>query len=185
MDHAETLCRKVNTYKGIIVDVQTDMVKLQNDALTLREVVHHPGGVCAFAIDDDSMVTLVRQFRYPFGKPVLELPAGKLEPGEDPLAAAERELGEETGAQAAAWESLGVLYASPGISTEMIHLFLATGLRFGEAHPDPNEFLDIVRMPLTELLDLIDSGEIHDAKTIAGTLRAVRILDKRAGINTL
>ena len=176
MDYTEKSIRHVNTYKGIIVDVKTDLVQLSNGAVTLREVVHHPGGVCVAAVDDEGRIALVRQFRYPFGAHLTELPAGKLEPGEDPLPAAKRELSEETGLEADSWQSLGELYTSPGFSTEVLHIYLATGLHQGAAHPDPNEFLDILRLPLAELLSQIEGGEIQDAKTVAGALRAERLL---------
>ncbi len=176
MDYAEKKIRHINTYQGIIVDVDVDMVRLPNDAVTMREVVKHPGGVCVAAVSEDGMISLVRQYRYPFGTHLWELPAGKLEPGEDPLPAAQRELSEETGLEAGHWQSLGALYTSPGISTERLYLFLATDLHQGEAHPDPNEFLDVRRLPLRELLDRIDAGEIQDAKTVAGALRAARVL---------
>ena len=176
MDHSEKPVRHVNTYKGVIVDVDTDMVELPNGQITLREVVRHPGGVCVAAVDDAGTVALVRQYRYPFGKHLCELPAGKLEPGEDPLGAAKRELSEETGLEAGRWEQLGALYTSPGISTERLFLYLATDLRQGAAHPDPNEFLDVLRMPLDELLERIDAGEISDAKTVAAALQARRRL---------
>ena len=175
MDYTENALRRVNAYKGIIVDVTTDMVKLSNDAVTLREVVWHPGGVCVAALDEDDAVYIVRQFRYPFREHLWELPAGKLEPGEDPFPAAQRELSEETGLEAAEWTPLGTLYTSPGFSTERLYLYLATGLTRGTAHPDPNEFLDVDRVPLTEMVRRVESGEISDAKTVAGILRAARI----------
>ena len=176
MEHTEEKLRRVNAYKGIIVDVETDMVRLQNGAVTMREVVRHPGGVCVAAVDGEGKITLVRQYRYPFGRALLELPAGKLEPGEEPLPAAKRELSEETGLEAGSWQLLGELYTSPGISSERLYLFLATELRRGEAHPDPNEFLDVEVMPLSELLRMVENGGICDAKTVAGALRAGRRL---------
>lgn len=175
MDYTETPLRRVNAYHGVIVDVETDMIRLPNDKITLREVVVHPGGVCVAAVDGDGCVSLVRQFRYPFREHLWELPAGKLEPGEDPLPAAKRELSEETGLEAARWTELGSLYTSPGFSTERLYIYLAEELRQGEAHPDPNEFLDVARVPLTELLARVESGEIRDAKTVVGALRAARI----------
>lgn len=174
MDYTEEKLRRVNTYQGIIVDVETDMVKLQNGAITMREVVRHPGGVSVVALDEDGTVALVRQYRYPFHTHLWELPAGKLEPGEEPLPAAKRELSEETGLEADSWTDLGALYATPGYCTETLHLYLAEGLHQGEAHPDPNEFLDVIRIPLDELLHRIDRGEIRDAKTVVGALRADR-----------
>ena len=174
MDYTEEKLRRVNTYKGIIVDVETDMVRLQNDAITLREVVRHPGGVSVVALDGDGCIYLVRQFRYPFQEHLWELPAGKLEPGEEPLPAARRELSEETGLEAERWTELCSLFATPGYCTEKLHLFLAEGLRQGQAHPDPNEFLDVARMPLDEVLARIDRGEIRDAKTVVGALQADR-----------
>lgn len=175
MDYTENAIRRVNEYKGIIVDVTTDMVKLSNEAVTMREVVRHPGGVCVAALDEDDSIYIVRQFRYPFREHLWELPAGKLEPGEDPFPAARRELSEETGLEAASWTPLGTLYTSPGFSTERLYLYLATGLTRGAAHPDPNELLDVDRVPLRELVRRVEDGEISDAKTVAGILRAARI----------
>ena len=175
MDYTEEKLRRVNTYQGVIVDVETDMIRLQNGAITLREVVRHPGGVSVVALDEDGCIPLVRQFRYPFREHLWELPAGKLEPGEEPLPAAMRELSEETGLTAERWTALGMLYATPGYCTEKLYLFLAEGLHQGESHPDPNELLDVERVPLDEVLARIDRGEIHDAKTVVGALRADRL----------
>ena len=173
-DYSEKPKRRVNLFKGIIVDVTTDMVELSNGASTLREVVHHPGGVGVLPIDEDGSCYMVRQYRYPVGAPVLEIPAGKID-----HPAAMRELSEETGLEADVWTELGAIYTSPGFSTETLYLYLATGLHQGSAHPDPNEFLDVERMPLAELLSRIDRCEIRDAKTVIGALRAERVL--RAG----
>ena len=178
MDYTEKALRRVNTYEGIIVDVSVDMVKLPNNEISLREVVHHPGGVCVAAVDENEMVTMVRQFRYPLAEHLLELPAGKLEKGEEPLPAAKRELSEETGLEAENWVDLGFIYTSAGFSTERLYIYLATGLTQGQAHPDPNEFLDVVKMPLSELLKMADDCLIHDAKTAAGILKAERYLHK-------
>lgn len=170
MNYTEEKLRRVNTHKGVIVDLETDMIRLSNGAITIREVVRHPGGVAVAALDRDGSVALVRQYRYPFAAHLWELPAGKLEPGEDPLNAAKRELGEETGLEAQRWTYLGPLYATPGYCTETLHLYLAEDLRQGEAHPDPNELLDVSRVPLDELIERIEQGEIRDAKTIVGAL---------------
>ena len=175
MDYTEEKLRRVNVHKGIIVDVETDMIRLANGSITLREVVRHPGGVCVAALDAEGAVTLVRQYRYPFREHIWELPAGKLEPGEDPLEAAKRELSEETGLEADRWTDLGRLYATPGYCSEILYLYLAEDLRPGKAHPDPNELLDTSRFPLEELLGRIDRGELRDAKTVTGLLKAARL----------
>lgn len=176
MDYTEKTLRRVNTYQGIIVDVSVDMIELPNGGITMREVVCHPGGVCVAAVDEKGLVAMVRQFRYPYGEHLLELPAGKLEPGEDPLCAAMRELSEETGLEAANWTALGPVYTSPGFSRETLYLYLATGLTQGEAHPDPNELLDVEKRPLADLLEMVDRGELRDGKTIIGLMKAQRIL---------
>ena len=115
-------------FKGVIVDLRVDRVTLPNGAESSREVVSHPGGVCVVPYHDDGTVTVVRQFRYPFGKVITELPAGKLERGEDHRLAGIRELEEETGLTADSFEYLGGLLSSPGFSDEVIHLYLARGL---------------------------------------------------------
>lgn len=176
MDYTEKAVRHVNTYDGIIVNVGVDVVKLPNGAVTMREVVHHPGGVCVAAVDDAGLVAMVRQYRYPFQTHLWELPAGKLEDGEEPLPAAQRELSEETGLEAERWQLLGQIYTSPGFSTETLYIYLATGLRQGAAHPDPNELLDVEKWPLQTLLERIAAGEIQDAKTVVGGLRAADAL---------
>ena len=176
MEYTEKPLRRISSYRGVVVELTEDMVELTNGAHTVREVVHHPGGVCVAAVDNDGAVALVRQYRYPFGMTLLELPAGKLEPGEDPFPAARRELSEETGLEAGTWRDMGFIYVSPGISTEKLYLYLATDLRQGAAHPDPNEFLDVERMPLSKLVDMVESDQVHDAKTVVGALRAARLL---------
>ena len=178
MEYVEKPIRRISSYQGVVVELTEDMVELTNGAHTVREVVHHPGGVCVAAVDDDGNVFVVRQWRYPFGRELLELPAGKLEKGEDPLPAAVRELSEETGLEADNWSDLGCIYVSPGISTEKLYLYLATGLHQGLAHPDPNEFLDVEKMPLRELADMAMEGTIHDAKTVVGALKALSLLGR-------
>ena len=154
-------------YHGIIVDVRTDTVRLPNGGESLREVVTHPGGVAILPLTDEGNVILVRQYRYPVGDALLEVPAGKLEPGEEHYPAGLRELEEEVGAIPTKMEYLGGLYVSPGFCTEMIHLYLATGLKQVAAHPDEDEFLNVERIPFDRLLDMVMSGEILDAKTAA------------------
>ena len=176
MDYTERPLRRVCASRGPVVEVTEDIVSLPNGATSVREVVHHPGGVCVAAVDGDGNVAVVRQYRYPFGQVLLELPAGKLEKDEDPFDAVKRELSEETGLEADTWRDLGFIYVSPGISTEKLYLYLATDLRQGKAHPDPNEFLDVEKMPLSELAQMAMDGRVHDAKTVVGALKALAIL---------
>ena len=153
-------------YRGRIINLRVDTALLPNGSSATREVVEHPGGVCVAALTEDGCLLFVRQFRYPYQKVLLELPAGKLDPGEDP-----RELREETGAEAARYESLGELYPSPGYCGEIIHLYAATGLTFGQMSPDEDEFLEVEKIPLEEAARMVLDNEIADAKTQAAVLK--------------
>ncbi len=164
-------------YKGIIVDVSMDHAELINGDIVRREVVHHPGGVTIIPVEEDGTVWCVRQFRYPMQREMLEVPAGKLEYGEKPLPAAERELSEETGLTAGRMVYLGECCTSPGFSTEVLHIYLALELRRGEAHPDEDEFLNVEKHSLETLTDMVMAGEIDDAKTIIAVLKARRFLE--------
>jgi ADP-ribose pyrophosphatase len=140
-------------------------------------VAHHPGGAVAVPLLDDGRVILVRQHRYPLGKSILELPAGKLNPGEDPAIAAARELEEETGWRAARWTKLVSLYTTPGFCDEVLHLYCAEGLSHapGGHRREEGEFtMSLEILPLTRALQMIESGEIQDGKTIVGLLLAAR-----------
>lgn len=158
-------------YRGRIINLRVDTAELPNGATATREVVEHPGGVCVAALAEDGCLLFVRQFRYPYQTVLLELPAGKLDPGEDPLEAGKRELREETGAKASRYESLGTLYPSPGYCGEIIHLYAASGLTFGETAPDEDEFLEVEKIPLEEAARMVLEGEIPDAKTQAAVLK--------------
>ncbi len=171
MNLTETPISQNIIYRGKIITVRVDDARLPNGATSKREVVEHPGGVCIAALTDQDELLFVRQFRYPYGEVIPELPAGKLNAGEDPLPAGKRELKEETGATAAHYESLGQLYPSPGYCGEIIHLYLATGLSFGDMCPDEDEFLEVERIPLKTAVDMVMSGEIKDAKTQAAVLK--------------
>ena len=179
MDFAEKRIDGEEKYKGVIVRVRLDRVELCDGKLTRREVVEHPGGVCILPVDENKVCTMVRQFRYPFGRMMLEAPAGKLEYGEDPLDCAVRELSEETGYQAEQLVYMGAMCTSPGFSTELLHLYLALGLRAGESHPDEGEFLNTEKIPLEQLVRMVMDNEIDDGKTIAAVLKADRILNNR------
>ena len=162
-------------YNGKIVNVRVDDVEVCGRK-TIREVCEHPGGVAVLPLLDSGEVICVKQFRYAFGKELLEIPAGKLEYGEEPLSCGIRELSEETGYSAKEIIPLGVLYPSPGYLTEKLYIYLARGLSEGEAHPDEGEFLQVVRKPLDELYKMVMQDEIHDAKTVIGILKAARLL---------
>ncbi len=160
-------------YKGKVLHVVEDKIMLPNGKESVREIVHHKGAVCVIPVTDDGDVICVKQFRYAHGEVVLEVPAGKLEETDkDPLEAAMRELSEETGATAKHIDYLGKLYTSPAILDEVIYMYMATGLTFGETHPDEDEFLEVVKIPLTRLRDMVMKSEIPDAKTQACVLRA-------------
>lgn len=152
-------------YHGVIVDVFLDHAELNNGAVVRREVVDHPGGVAVIPVDDEGYCYMVRQYRYPMQKNLLEVPAGKLEKGEDPLECAIRELGEETGFSADEIVSLGRDLTSPGFSNEILYLFEARGLHKGCAHPDENEFLNVEKIHIDELKKMVMNNEIEDGKT--------------------
>lgn len=172
MDLTERFVSRENKFEGRILRVHVDTVTLPDGTRATREVADHPGGVAVVALDEENNVLLVEQYRYVFGEALLEIPAGKLEAGEDPYMAALRELKEETGASPAFFQPLGKLYPSPGCYGETLHLFLARSLSFGEASPDADEFLRVERVPLEELTRRILKNEIADAKTVAGVLKA-------------
>lgn len=164
-------------YEGVIVNVRLDRAELVNGDVVRREVVEHPGGVTVIPVEEDGTVWCVRQFRYPFQREMLEVPAGKLEIGEKPLPAAVRELSEETGLEAGRMIYLGACCTSPGFSTEVLHIYLALELKHGDAHPDEDEFLNVEKHSLETLTEMVMSGEIDDAKTIIAVLKARRFLE--------
>ena len=177
MDMTEKTLESREVYRGRILHVREDRVRLPNGKEGVREVVEHPGGVGILALDGDD-VLLVKQYRYAFSRVLTEIPAGKREPGEDPFVTAQRELKEEIGATAEAWTDLGALIASPGCYGETLYLFLACELTFGETHPDADEFLGTVRVPFDEAVELCMSGELTDAKTVAAILKAKVLLGR-------
>lgn len=171
MELYEEFVSREEIFHGRIVDLHVDTVRLPNGHLTTREVIDHPGGVAVVAIDENNNVLTVKQFRYVFGRVLEEIPAGKLERGEDPRDAALRELAEETGAMCEKLTPLGEIYASPGGFGEVLHLYMAEGLTFGAQHPDEDEFIDFERVPFDDLLHRCLAGEIRDGKTVAGVLK--------------
>ncbi len=181
MEYVEKRISGNTVYSGIIVNVRRDEAELVNGKVVDREIVEHPGGVTVLPVDDNGIAWCVRQFRYPFGRDMLEAPAGKLEIGEDHRLCAERELSEETGLSSDELIYLGPCCTSPGFSTEVLHIYLALGLHEGEMHLDEDEFLNVERYSLTELTDMIMSGEIDDAKTVVAVLKAKKYLEDRDG----
>jgi ADP-ribose pyrophosphatase len=163
----ETLLERREVFRGRVLTLFLDRVRLPDGREATREVLRHPGAVAVVAQRDDGRVVLVRQFRHAVGQELLELPAGKLGPGEDPLDCARRELEEETGYRAGRWERLGSFLTSPGFTDEIMHLFLARELVPGWHRPDDDEFLEVVEADPAELLR---TGGILDGKSILGLL---------------
>ena len=165
-------------YKGKIINVRPDEIELPDGSPAFREVVEHPGGVCVAALTDNDEVLFVRQYRYPYSEVILEIPAGKRDSkDEDPLECGKRELREETGATAENYIFLGELYPTPGYCGEVIYMFGATGLSFGEQDPDDDEFLEVEKIPLQKAVQMIMSGEIKDAKTGIAILKLKLLKD--------
>ena len=171
MDMTEKKISSKLIYDGKILRLHVDTVELPNGKQALREVADHPGGVAIVAIDRDDNVLTVKQYRYVFSRVVEEIPAGKLEHGEDPHDAALRELKEETGATPERFTELGPIIVSPGAYGEVLHLYLAEGLDMGATSPDEDEFLDLVKTPFDEMVRRVLSGELADAKTVVGVLK--------------
>jgi ADP-ribose pyrophosphatase len=161
-------------YDGLIIKVRVDEISLPDGRTALREVVDHPGAIVVAALDDEDHVFLVEQYRHPIGRALLELPAGTLEPGEEPLACAKRELREEVGLEALRWTPLPRFFSSPGFINESLYPFLAQDLSRVPTDPDDDEVISVVRYPLTGLLEHLD--EIADAKTLATLLLVERVL---------
>lgn len=158
-------------FSGNIITVHNDTVSLVDGTQANREVVDHPGGVSVAGLTENNEIILVRQFRYPYRETIYELPAGKLEKGEDIKEAAMREFKEECGAVAEIFEPLGEIYPTPGYCGEIIRLFYAENITFGEQNLDDDEYLDVIKMPIGECISKIMNGEIKDAKTITGIFK--------------
>ena len=178
MELIEEKLKTVTSYHGVIVNVRLDEARLPDGSTAKREVVEHPGGVTVLPLEADGTVWCVRQYRYPLHGLLLELPAGKLDPGEDHRPAALRELSEETGLEAGELTYLGHIYASPGFCDEALHMYLARDLTRARQHLDEDEFLDVVTMPFDTLVEQVMSGEITDAKTVATVLKVKTLLGR-------
>ncbi len=165
-------------YKGKIINLRRDEALLPDGAHVVREVVEHPGGVCVAALTENEEILFVRQFRYPYMEETLEIPAGKRDRGdEEPLECGKRELREETGAIAEKYISLGELYPTPGYCGEIIWMFAATGISYGETDPDDDEFVECEKIPLERAVQMVLSGEIKDAKTQTAVLKVKLLHD--------
>lgn len=180
-EHIEKTLSVKRLYEGKIINVRVDTVSLPGGRTATREVVEHAGAVGVVPVNEQGEILLVRQYRYAAGKTLLEIPAGKLEPDEDPLACARRELLEETGFAASSIERLISFYSTPGFTNEILHLFLATGLTQKEQNLDKDEDIDVVPVPFEQAINLIWSGEICDAKSVAGIFAAYYREKNKAG----
>ena len=178
MDFTEKTISTREIYKGRIVHLVEDTVILPGGGTAGRELVLHNGGVGVIAVDENKDVLMVRQFRKPYDEMVLEIPAGKLEKGEEPLPAGRRELSEETGYEAEEYTFLGKFYPTPGYCSEIIHLYLARNLSFVGQHLDPDEFVEVEKLPLEKLVQMVMDNEIPDGKTAIAILKADKIINK-------
>ena len=162
-------------YNGKVIDVRRDNVEIATGKKTVREVVEHSGGVVIAAQKSSDTILMVKQYRYPIKETVLELPACKLEKGEDPFSAAKRELEEETGYKANLWEDLGYINTTPGFCDEKLYLYLARNLEFVGEHPDDGEIIQSFELELQDVFEKIKMGEINDSKTICTLMRAFKL----------
>lgn len=178
MPHTEAMLESKEIFNGRVIRVTLDKVQLEDGTTSTREVVHHHGGACVLPVDADGNVTMVRQFRYALGEELWELPAGKLEAGEDPFEAARRELSEECGLTADTYTELGVVYPTVGYDSEKIYLWAAEGLHTVGQHLDAGEFLDVVKMPFAQALGLVMDGTIKDSKTQVALLKYAQLRGK-------
>ena len=176
MPHSEKLLQRETLGKNRVFTHERWHVRLENGRTAEREIIRHPGGVGIVAVDENGRLLMVRQYRSGMGCEALEIPAGKRDPGETPEQCGRRELEEECGLTADCVVDLHPVYPSVGYDTEVIHMYLATGLHETKCHPDEDEFLDRLSYPLDTLVEMVLNGEICDAKTVAGILKAKRML---------
>jgi len=168
----EKLIDSTRVFEGRMISVRVDNVQLPTEKKVTREVVEHPGAVAVVAIREDKTVVMVRQYRHPAGKILLEIPAGKLDEGENPDACAVRELEEETGYKAAVIRKLATVYTTPGFTDELMHIYAAEGLGQSKQNMDEDEFIDIDYYTPQQLKEMIQAGQIEDAKTLLGLFMA-------------
>ncbi len=171
MEFTEKTINSELIFEGRVVKLYKDKIELSTGKESFREVVKHSGGVVILAKKGDKIL-LVKQFRYPMKEVLYELPAGKLEVGENPFEAAKRELEEETGYCANKWTDLGYVYTSPGYSDEKLYLYMAEDLEYTHCHPDEGEIIQALEYKYDDVLKMVDKGEINDAKTLCALMRA-------------
>ena len=176
MNLEEKFVSSKSVFKGKLLDIYVDDIELPNGSFATREYTKHMGAVCVAPVIDGDSLLFVKQYRYPVGRVVLELPAGKLDVGEEPTHAALRELEEETGAKTDTLIDMGKLLPTPAYSSEIIYLYLAYIEGIGECSPDEDEFLETVKIPVDKAVEMVMSGEIEDAKTQALVLKAALYL---------
>lgn len=172
----ETCIATEQVYDGHFLKVQRDLVSLPDGSTTHREYIKHPGAVVILPLFEDGTVLLERQFRYPLNRVFIEFPAGKIDPGEDPLLCAQRELLEETGYRAASWEFVCTIHNAIAYADEHLEIYLARNLTAGQASLDEGEFLETYRAPLSELMDAVRAGQVTDVKTIIGAFWLEKIV---------
>ncbi len=182
MNYEEKTVSEKHIYKGNIINVDNLTVTLPDGRQATRDIVRHPGASVVVPLNEKGEVYMVRQFRKPIDAVTLEIPAGKLDPGEDPLICAKRELKEETGLEAKEIKHLVSIHSTPGFSNEVLHMYSATGLSEGESCADEDEFISTEKYPVADLIEMILNGKITDAKTIVGVLLADKILSGKIDI---
>jgi len=175
----EKTLKRNEIYDGKVLHVFVDEVELENGRTSKREIIEHPGGVCVAAVTEAKELLFVKQYRYPYRKAILELPAGKLNKGENPDEAIIRELKEETGCTGREFRSLGDCYPSPGYTDEIIRLYMTEVESYGEQNPDEDEFLDVIRIPYRKAVEMVMNNELSDAKSQILILKVARILEEQ------
>lgn len=172
----EKTLERETVYEGLIFTITHDTVLLENECTAIRDVLWHNGGVCVIPVTENNEIYLVKQFRYPFSTTTIEVPAGKLEKGENPEICGKRELLEETGFTCSEFIYMGEMLPTPAYNSEITHMYLAKDLTFSSQKLDEDEFLDVEKIPLSDAVDLVMSGKIRDGKTQIAILKAARIM---------
>jgi ADP-ribose pyrophosphatase len=172
----ERRVRGRRVFSGVLLKVRSDTVRLPDGGTAVREYIEHPGAVAILALTDSGELVMERQYRYPLARHMIEVPAGKIDPGETPLATAKRELQEETGYTARSWRRLGTIHIAIAYSNEHIEIYLARGLKHEGAKLDDEEFLEVFTLPLATALDWVHEGRITDTKTVSALFWAEKVL---------